>query len=109
MAGSVRAVEKPFGNDLRLDFGGAFKNVEDAGVAKDARDRIFERKAIAAVDLHGVVGARPGDARGEQLGHASFEIAAAALVLGAGGEIADKDGYPHLPITAPGRMRFTCQ
>ena len=40
-------------------------------------------KPCPAVDLHGVVGGGPGDAGGDQLGHAGLQVAAAALVLGA--------------------------
>ena len=58
------------------------KIVEDAGIAQDARDRKFEREAVAAVDLYGVVGRGPRHPRGEQLGHAGLEIAAPAGILG---------------------------
>ena len=61
---SVRPVEQAPGDHLRLDFRGALENVEDAGVAENPRHREFERKAVAAVDLHGIVGRGPGDARG---------------------------------------------
>ena len=60
----VRPIEQPPGDDLRLDLRGALENVEDAGVAENPRHRKFERKAVAAVDLHGIVGRGPGDARG---------------------------------------------
>ena len=63
-----------------------------ARVAQHAADRIFQREAVAAVDLQRVVGRRPGDARGEQLGHAGLEVAAPALVLLARGEIGDLAG-----------------
>src|SRR4249920_197179 len=77
----VRAVEQPPGNNLRLDFGGAFKNIEDARIAQDARDRKFEGKAVATMHLHGIVGSRPGDSRREQFRHAGLEIAAAPGIL----------------------------
>src|SRR5580704_285892 len=57
------------GNNLRLDFSGALEDVEDARVAQHPADRIFERVTVAAVDLHGVVGIGPGDARGQELRH----------------------------------------
>src|SRR5580765_942404 len=62
----VRAVEQPPGNDLRLDFGGPLENIQDAGVAQDARDRKFKRKAVTAMHLHRIVGSCPGDPRREQ-------------------------------------------
>lgn len=43
------------GDDTRLNFGRALKDVEDAAVAEDAADGVFEGKAIAAVDLQGVI------------------------------------------------------
>ena len=48
------------------------------------------------MDLQGVVGRGPRDPRGEQLRHAGFKIAAAALVLLAGGEIGELAGDHHL-------------
>jgi hypothetical protein len=54
----------------------ALEDVEDARIAQHAGDRVFQRKAVAAMDLQRVVGAGPGDARAEQLGHAGFEVAA---------------------------------
>jgi len=53
---------------MGLDLGGALEDREDARVAKHAADRIFEREAVAAVDLERVVGGGPGGAGGEQLG-----------------------------------------
>src|SRR6185436_9573499 len=85
--GSVRRAQQPSRDHLRLDFRRALENAEDAGVAEDARDRKFKRETVAAVDLHGIVGIGPGDAGGEQLGHAGLEIAAFARVLLARGEI----------------------
>ena len=78
---SVAAVEQSPGDDLRLDFRGALENIEDAGVAQNPRHRKFERKAVAAVDLHGVVGGGPGDARRQELRHAGLEVAAPAGIL----------------------------
>src|SRR6476619_1744175 len=77
----VRAVEQPPGNDLRLDFGGSLENIQDAGVAQDARDRKFKRKAVTAMHLHRIVGSCPSDPRGEQFRHASLEIATAPGIL----------------------------
>ena len=88
----VSAFQQPPRDHLRLNLRRAFEDVEDAGVAQHARDRIFEREAVAAVDLQRVVGRRPGDARGEQLRHARFEVAAPACVLGAAGEIGELTG-----------------
>ena len=50
---------------------------------------IFEREAVAAVDLQRVIRRRPGHARGQQLGHACFEVAAVAAILLARGEIGE--------------------
>ena len=46
---SVRAVEQAARNNLGLDLGGSFKNIEDAGVAQDSGNREFQRKAVAAM------------------------------------------------------------
>jgi hypothetical protein len=73
--------DKSVGDDLRLDFGGALENVEDAGVAENPRHRKFERKAVAAVHLHRVVGGGLGDARRQELRHAGLEIAAASGII----------------------------
>lgn len=43
--------QQPTGNNLRLNLGGTLKDVEDAGVAEDAADLVFQREAVAAVDL----------------------------------------------------------
>ena len=48
---------------------------------KDPRNRKFERKTVPAMDLHGIVGAGPGHARGEELRHACLKIAAFAGIL----------------------------
>src|ERR1700683_1604286 len=66
---------------MGLDFGGALENAEDAGVAENPRNREFKRETVAAVNLHGVVGGRPGYTRREKLGHAGFEIAAPSGIL----------------------------
>src|SRR5712692_9931537 len=80
-AQSIAAVQEPPRNHLRLDLRCALEDREDAGIAQEPRRREFEREAVAAVDLHRIVGGRPGDAGGEQLGHAGLEIAAAAGIL----------------------------
>jgi hypothetical protein len=38
----IAAGDEAAGDDLRLDLGGALEDVEDAGVAQDPADRIFE-------------------------------------------------------------------
>src|SRR5262245_55060429 len=78
---SVRAVEQPPGNDLRLDFGGTLEDIENARVAKYSRNRKFEGKAVAAVHLHGIVGGGPSDPRCEQFGHARLEVATASGIF----------------------------
>src|SRR5271166_1444849 len=70
----IPAGEQAAGDDLRLDLGSALEDVEDAGVAENPAYRIFERVAVAAVDLQGVVGIRPGDPRGEQFGHPGLDV-----------------------------------
>src|SRR5262249_17553926 len=80
-AGSVAGCEQPPRDDLRLDFRRAFENAENAGIAKDARDRKLEREAVAAMDLHRVVGIGPGDASGQKLRHAGLKIATFARIL----------------------------
>src|SRR5262245_57790963 len=87
---SVRALFQQSAPDHhRLDFAGAFEDVEDARIGQNPADWVFDGKTVAAVDLQGVVGSGPGDARGQQFGHAGFEIAAFAAVLAAGGEIGE--------------------
>ena len=54
---------------------------------KNAGNRVFQRKAVAAMDLQGIVGGRPGNPRTEQLGHAGFQVAAFAAVFLPGREI----------------------
>src|SRR5215813_15627609 len=80
-ADSVARCEQPPRDDLRLDLRRALENAENAGVAEDARDRKLEREAVAAVDLHRVVGIGPGNAGGQELRHAGLEIAAFARIL----------------------------
>jgi len=49
---SVRPIQQSPGDDLRLDFRGVLENIKDAGVAENPRHRKFQRKTVAAVDLH---------------------------------------------------------
>src|SRR6185369_8282039 len=86
-ARSVASLDKPAADHLGLDLGCALEDVEYARIAEHAADRIFHRITIAAVDLQRVVGIRPGDSRGEQLGHSGLDIAAAVAVLLARGEV----------------------
>src|ERR1041385_2891020 len=74
-------------DNLRLYFRGALKDIENACVAEDARDRVFGGVAVAAVDLERVVGIGPGGPRGRQLRHASLDVPAAVAVLLTRGEI----------------------
>src|SRR5580704_864259 len=83
----IPARDEAAGDDLRLDLGGALEDVQDAGVAQHPADRIFEGVAVAAVDLQGVVGVRPGDPCGKQLGHAGLDVAAPAAVFFARREV----------------------
>ena len=51
------SAQQPPGNDLGLDFGGAFEDVEDARVDQHPADGELLGVAVAAVDLQGVIGA----------------------------------------------------
>src|SRR3546814_12856856 len=86
--GSVAPARQAARDHLRLNLCRALEDVEDARVAQDAADLIFQRIAVAAVDLQRRVGVRPGGARGEQLGHPGFYVAALARILCARGGIA---------------------
>jgi hypothetical protein len=55
-------LQQPPRDHLRLDLRRALEDRQDARVAEHAADRVFEREAVAAVDLERVVGGRPGDA-----------------------------------------------
>lgn len=48
---SVSPFEEATGDDLRLNFSRPFKDVEDAGIAQHPGNRIFQRIAVAAVNL----------------------------------------------------------
>src|SRR3954466_13040049 len=48
---SVAAVQQPAGDDMRLDFGGALEDVEDARIAQYARHGVLQREAVPAMDL----------------------------------------------------------
>src|ERR1700694_6066672 len=92
----IPAFEQSPRNHLRLDLRRAFENIKYAGVAEHARYWIFEREAVPAMNLQGVVGRRPRDTRAEKLGHAGLEVAALPLVLRAPGEIGDLAGDVNL-------------
>src|SRR4029077_8466112 len=94
---SVRAVEQAARNNLGLDLGSSFKNIEDAGIAQDSGNREFQRKAVAAMHLHGVVCGSPGDTRRQQLGHPGFQVAAPSGIFFARGIIRElpRDHYFH--------------
>src|SRR6202051_2480440 len=51
-AGSIAAVEQAPRDHLGLDFGRALEDREDSRIAQDAQDLVFQRKAVAAMDLH---------------------------------------------------------
>ncbi|TDS94567.1 hypothetical protein CLV87_1068 [Pelagimonas phthalicica] len=59
---TVKSAQKAAGDDLSLNFAGTFKDIEDPGVAEDARDGVFQRKAVTAMDLQRIIGSGPGDA-----------------------------------------------
>src|SRR6516225_8086721 len=81
MGSLVRRAEQPARNDLGLDFGRTLEDAENAGIAENARDREFKRKAVSAMDLDRVVGVGPSHPRGEELRHARLQIAALAGIL----------------------------
>ena len=68
-------------DDLCLNFGGTFEDVEDTRVAKNAADLVFKRKAISTVDLKAVIGGGPSDPGAKQLGHASFKVTTTPFVF----------------------------
>src|SRR5215471_7169162 len=78
---SVRPVKQPAADNLSLDLGGSFKNIEYAGVAQDSGNRKFQGKAVTAMHLHRVVRRGPGYPRGQQLGHACFQITASSGIF----------------------------
>src|SRR5499427_10538686 len=86
---SIPPIQQASSDHLRLDFGRALEDRENARVTQYPRNPVFERKAVAAMDLHRVVGGGPGDAGGEELRHAGLQVAATALVLFARRVIAD--------------------
>src|SRR5512134_2587227 len=77
----VRVFEQPPRDHLRLNIRRTLEDIKDARVTEDTADGVLERKAVAAVNLHGVVRRRPRDARGEQFRHTGFQIAAPPGVL----------------------------
>jgi hypothetical protein len=60
--------QEPGGDDETLDFGGAFVDFGDAGVAVVAFDGVFAGVAVAAVDLDGFVRGAGGHLTGEMFG-----------------------------------------
>ena len=56
--------QQPSRNYLRLNFRCTLENVQDPRVTQDTTDFVFQREAVAAVNLQPVVGAGPGDAGG---------------------------------------------
>lgn len=61
---SVALRQQPAADHLGLDLGCALEDVEDSGVAQHAADLVFQRIAVAAMDLQAGVGVAPGDAGG---------------------------------------------
>ena len=53
---TAASIEQASGDDLGLNFGSPFEDVQDTGIAEDAADLVFKGKTVAAVDLQGVVG-----------------------------------------------------
>src|SRR5579859_3340423 len=66
-------LQNPGGDDEALDFGGAFVDFGDSGVAVVALDGIFAAVAVAAVDLDGFVGDARGHFADEEFGDVAFE------------------------------------
>src|SRR6185437_2647149 len=78
---SVAPGEEPARHHLRLNLGRPLEDVEDACIAEDTADRVFERVAVAAMDLQCRVGIRPGGARRQQLRHPGLDVAAPPAIL----------------------------
>src|SRR5579859_1947889 len=78
-------LQGPGGDDEALDFGGAFVDFGDAGVAVVALDGIFAGVAVAAVDLDSFVGDAGGHFAGEEFGDGGVHGEACASVLLPGG------------------------
>ena len=62
---SIRPLQQPSRNHLRLNLCRALENIQNPRVAQHAADGVLQRKPVAAVDLQRVVGVGPGDAGGE--------------------------------------------
>lgn len=64
LGGARRAgsAQQPPRDHLGLDLGRALEDVEDPRVAQDTADPVFQREAVAAVNLQRVVRRGPGDA-----------------------------------------------
>src|SRR3546814_20804090 len=107
--GSVAPARQAARDHLRLNLCRALEDVEDARVAQDAADLIFQRIAVAAVDLQRRVGVRPGGARGEQLGHPGFYVAALARILCARGGIAQLARGDEIEIGRASCRERVCQ
>ncbi len=82
------------GDDDLLDLGGALDQLQRTRVAVVALDGVVHDVAVAAVDLHHLVGHLGGHAAGEQLGHGRLLRERLALV--------DQPGrLPHQPLGRP--------
>src|SRR6185312_3580103 len=73
------------GDDVALDFVGAFADDHQRGVAKVALDVVFGGIAVAAVDANRVERDLHRHLGGEQLGHPGLHVAALAAVVAFGG------------------------
>ena len=47
---------------MGLNFASTFKNIEDTGIAQYTGNGIFQREAIATVNLQAIISSRPGNA-----------------------------------------------
>ena len=74
--------EELAGDDQLLDFAGAFANGAELDVAIILFGGIILDEAVAAVDLHTLVGDADGDFAGKELGHAGFPREADILLIG---------------------------
>src|ERR687892_1175546 len=86
-SGSERA-----GDDHLLDLVRALADREDLGVAVEAADGVLLDVAVAAVDLHGLLGAAHREPAGLELGLGGGERERAAGVLQARGLVGQQPG-----------------
>src|SRR4029453_6803260 len=78
---------KPLGDDLFHDLGGAGGDGPQPRVAEEALPGELPHVAVAAVELHGLVGDPIGHLSGKELGHGYLGDAVLAIVVELGGSV----------------------